>query len=71
MFEDQNDPQSEKNGTLKLISMMKEYGAPSNIIMHAIRKEFVKKVLAGYISQIPLEWDENSKQDLDGAYVGL
>lgn len=49
VYEDVKDPQSEKNGTLKLILQLKEHMPSDNTTMHAIRKEFLKKVFVGYI----------------------
>ena len=58
---------SEKNGTLKLIAKLKEYMPPDTEAMHAIRKEFIKKVFAGYIKQIPvksnIKFDADEKED--------
>ena len=61
VFEDINDVTSEKNGTLKLILQLKEHMPSDNASMHAIRKEFLKKVFAGYIRQIPITTDLESE----------
>ena len=58
VFEDTNDVLGEKNGTLKLIFKLKEHLTPDTQVMHAIRKEFLKKVLVGYIKRIPVKKQE-------------
>ena len=65
MFVYESDEEdSEINGTLNLIARMNEYEAPDFAKMHAIRKEFLKKVLVGYIKTIPIE-DESENQEFN------
>ena len=59
VFEDTNDSEGERNGTLKLIEKFIEHKTPDTATMHAIRKEFLKRVLVGYIKQIPVKKSEN------------
>ena len=67
VFEDSEDVQSENNGTLNLLARLKEHQIADTKIMHAIRKEFLKKVFAGYIRQIPVKsnvkYDSDAKED--------
>ena len=64
VFEDEHDKEGDTNGTLKLIYKMKEHLTPDLEIMHAIRKEFLKKVLVGYIKQIPVGKKEQDVHEL-------
>lgn len=69
VFGDMNDVVAEKNGALKLISGLKEHRAPDTAVMHAIRKEFLKKVLVGYIKRIPVgERDKDKLAFLNEAH---
>ena len=61
---DSDEEDRETNGTLKLVAAMNEYEAPDFARMHAIRKEFLKKVLVGYIKTIPIE-DESEHQEFN------
>ena len=65
VFENMEDPETEKNGTLKLIAQLKENQAPDYAVMHAIRKEFLKKVFVGFIRQIPIvnDMENDPKND--------
>ena len=54
VFEDREDPFSEKNGTLKLLARLEEHMTPNSDVMHAIRKEFLKKVFESYIRHVPI-----------------
>ena len=47
---------------LKLLTSLKEHDAPSKTDMHAIRKEFLKKVLLGYIKKIPIKDDPEAEE---------
>ena len=64
VFEDTNDPMGEKNGTLNLIFKLSiQQTISDTAVMHAIRKEFLKKVLVGYLKQIPVKKKE--KEDAE------
>ena len=63
VFEDINDIESGKIGVLKLFAKLNEHKTPDTQEMHAIRKEFIKKVFTGYIKQIPVK--NNAKYDVD------
>ena len=63
VFEDSNEKNIEKreqNGTLNLIYSLDERMTPDSAVMHAIRKNFIRKVLIGYLSRIPVSKEGQS-----------
>ena len=56
VYEDGSDVPKyrENNGTLNLIYSLDERMTPDSAVMHAIRKNFLRKVLISYLSRIPV-----------------
>ena len=56
VFEDSNEKPDklERNGTLKLIQSLDERMTPDHLVMHAIRRNFIRKVLIEYLSRVPV-----------------
>ena len=56
VYEDGSDipKYRENNGTLNLIYSLDERMTPDSSVMHAIRRNFLRKVLYSYLSRIPV-----------------
>ena len=67
VFEDTNekDEKREQNGTLKLVKSLDVRMTPDFAVMHAIRKNFLRKVLIEYLSRVPIPKDgQNQVPDM-------
>ena len=62
VFEDSNasNEKRDQNGTLNLIYSLDERMTPDSAVMHAIRKNFIRKVLIGYLNRIPVSKEGQS-----------
>ena len=54
IFEDSNEKpeKQERNGTLKLIQSLDERMTPDHLMMNAIRRNFIRKVLIEYLNRV-------------------